>query len=70
MAMKNEQGWVIVDGVHCCYCQLAEWACPNHTETDTSYEELLDQPKYAELKIALKQTEEEYPNRDIFFGRE
>jgi len=28
--MKNEQGWVIVDGVHCCYCQLADYACPKH----------------------------------------
>ena len=28
--IKNEQGWVIVDGVHCCYCQLADYACPQH----------------------------------------
>ncbi len=31
---KNEQGWIIVDGVHCCYCQLAEYACPKHSKTD------------------------------------
>ena len=29
---KNKQGWVIVDGVHCCYCQLAEYACPKHSK--------------------------------------
>ena len=32
---KNEQGWVIVDGVHCCYCQLADYACPKHSEVFT-----------------------------------
>lgn len=31
MALKNKQGWVIVDGVHCCYCQLADYACPTHS---------------------------------------
>ena len=31
----NSRGWVIVDGVHCCYCQLAEWACPLHGEQDS-----------------------------------
>lgn len=30
--VKNEQGWIIVDGTHCCYCQLAEWACPTHSD--------------------------------------
>ena len=29
---QNAQGWVIVDGVHCCYCQLAQEACPKHGE--------------------------------------
>jgi hypothetical protein len=32
----NSQGWVIVEGVHCCYCQLAEWACPKHGEATWS----------------------------------
>ena len=30
--VKNKQGWIIVDGVHCCYCQLAEYACPKHSD--------------------------------------
>ena len=30
--VKDNQGWVIVDGTHCCYCQLAEYACPKHGE--------------------------------------
>ena len=28
----NAHGWVLVDGTHCCYCQLAEYACPKHPD--------------------------------------
>jgi len=44
VAVKNKQGWVIVDGVHCCYCQLAEYACPNHEDTKEAYRKIFNQP--------------------------
>jgi hypothetical protein len=34
---KTENGWVVVDGVHCCYCQLGQMedtACPKHDEVE------------------------------------